>query len=107
GIAPDDLRRLFTPFERLGAEQSTVPGTGLGLAVSKRLVEAMGGTIDVDSAPGQGSRFTIELEVTGSPVDAAGPADLAATPDGWRGTVLYIEDNLANVELVERILHRR
>ena len=61
GIASDKLGNLFTPFARLGAEERGVPGTGLGLAVSKRLVEAMGGRLGVETAAGQGSTFWVEL----------------------------------------------
>ncbi|MGA2929152.1 MAG: ATP-binding protein, partial [Solirubrobacteraceae bacterium] len=61
GIQPDQLEHLFEPFERLGAELTGVEGTGLGLALSKRLIEVMGGTIDADSQPGSGTTFTIEL----------------------------------------------
>jgi PAS domain S-box-containing protein len=61
GIAADGLDRLFSPFERLGAEQGTVEGTGLGLALSKLMVEAMDGTLTVTSTPGAGSTFTVEL----------------------------------------------
>ncbi len=61
GIAPEHLDKLFEPFERLGAEQTDVDGTGLGLALSKGLIEAMGGTIEVQSAVGVGTTFVIEL----------------------------------------------
>ena len=61
GIAPELLARAFTAFERLGAERSTVAGTGLGLALSRQLVEAMGGSIDVRSELGQGSCFTVRM----------------------------------------------
>jgi signal transduction histidine kinase len=61
GIAPDDLERVFEPFERLDASDRGIEGTGVGLALSKDLVEAMGGTIGVDSALGSGSTFWIEL----------------------------------------------
>ena len=61
GIAPEDLGRLFTPFERLGAERGVVEGSGLGLAVCRQLAEAMGGAILVESRPGVGSTFTLEL----------------------------------------------
>jgi PAS domain S-box-containing protein len=110
GIEPDKLDRLFTPFERLGAEQSMVEGTGLGLALSKRLIEAMGGTIGVESRPGHGSTFWVELEVTASPVVAAPvvvhPTAVPAASVDQRH-VLYVEDNLSNVQLVECILEHR
>jgi signal transduction histidine kinase len=67
GIPPDKLARLFTPFDRLDADQTEVPGTGLGLALSKQLVEAMGGTIGVESAVGQGSTFWVELPLAEVP----------------------------------------
>ncbi len=69
GIAEDDLERLFTPFERLGVERTDVEGTGLGLAVSKSLVEAMGGSIGVRSEPGKGSTFVLELPFVGGSED--------------------------------------
>jgi signal transduction histidine kinase len=78
GIAEEDLERLFSPFDRLGAEHTAVEGTGLGLALSKLMVEAMDGLLDVRSAPGVGSTFSIELPVaaplTGSGQDASDKA---------------------------------
>jgi signal transduction histidine kinase/ActR/RegA family two-component response regulator len=111
GIAPDKLTRLFTPFDRLGAAQS-VEGTGLGLAVSKRLAEAMGGTMGVNSEVGSGSRFWIELPAAASPLDALtedSPAPAVPLTDGARGKrkVLYVEDNLPNLALMQRVLGRR
>ncbi len=75
GIAAQDLNRLFSPFERLGAEQTSVEGTGLGLALSKLMVEALNGSLEVTSAPGAGSTFTLELP-------AAGPVAVGADAPG-------------------------
>jgi signal transduction histidine kinase len=61
GLTPDQQARLFSPFDRLGAERSGVQGTGLGLALTKQLLDAMGGSISVSSAPGVGSTFTVRL----------------------------------------------
>ncbi len=72
GIPLERMERLFTPFERLGAEQAGVEGTGLGLALSRRLVEAMGGNLGVDSAVGRGSTFWVELAVPGGPAERDG-----------------------------------
>ena len=112
GIAPERLGELFVPFARLGAESSAVEGTGLGLALSQRLVEAMGGTIAVDTTPGEGSTFHIELEVVASPLERLTGAHAApARPDAARveapATLLYVEDNLANLTLIETILAAR
>lgn len=110
GIPEEGLKKLFTPFERLGADQNAVGGTGLGLALSKRMVEAMGGTIGVESKAGVGSRFYLELSLAES-VEAGKPltdftASLGALHQAaaYCGTILYIEDNLSNVRLVEQIL---
>ena len=111
GISPDMLNRLFVPFERLGAEATQVEGTGLGLALSKGLVEAMGGTLGVESTPGTGSTFFIELSLSEAPgsdedwSEAAQPVPLR-TLSGTH-TLLYVEDNMANLTLIERALSRR
>jgi signal transduction histidine kinase/FixJ family two-component response regulator len=111
GIASSRMPALFEPFERLGAEASAVEGTGLGLALARRLVEAMGGAIGVDSTEGQGSTFWIDLALTESPVAAFERANGGAVP--WaptaapERTLLLIEDNLSNLKLIERILKAR
>jgi len=114
GIAAQDIGKLFTPFERLGAEQRAIDGTGLGLALSKRLIDTMGGTITASSTPGVGSTFTIELDAV--PAPDGGHAHSASAPRFGQAAdadlqprsqkVLYIEDNLSNVKLVERVLER-
>ena len=111
GLPPEKLALLFTPFQRLGAERTAIPGAGLGLTLSKRLVELMGGAIGVESEPGQGSVFWVELPLAEEAAPSAGPAESAAEASaptaGQRRVILYIEDNLSNLHLVEAILARR
>jgi two-component system sensor histidine kinase/response regulator len=110
GIAPAMLARLYTPFERLGADRSGVEGTGLGLALTKRLVEAMDGVLHVESAVGEGTTFAVELPLAAGHVQSPAepvPLPAAAAMPEERGTVLYIEDNVANLRLVERIMSFR
>ena len=103
GITPAMQARLFEPFDRLGAETSGVEGIGLGLALSQRLAELMGSTIEVVSQPGRGSTFTLEFPLTEA-VGKNGVTPALALPEVFGGkTVLYIEDNLSNLELVEQI----
>ena len=110
GIDSDSFEKLFTPFERLDGATG-VEGTGLGLALSRSLVEAMGGTLTVASTPGEGSTFTVELR-RGEPAAVAdasredGQVIATRTYDGDR-SVLYIEDTVANIRLVEEILTSR
>ena len=111
GIAPDKIGRLFTPFDRLGAESTGVEGTGLGLALSKRLVEAMGGYLGVESTPGEGSAFWIDLPAADAPpaplAEAVGDDGFALPPCGPPHQVLYVEDNPANLRLIELALAHR
>jgi signal transduction histidine kinase len=87
GIAPEHLERLFSPFDRLGAEQSPIEGTGLGLALSKLMVEAMHGRLAVESVLDVGSTFVLELPVAEpSDAGAAPPAGKALSATGRSGT---------------------
>ena len=110
GLAPNQVDRLFRPFERLGAEVGSIEGTGMGLALSKGLIEAMGGTIGVDSTLDVGSTFWIELGLTPAAAAAQSAEPHTPAPDPAPGadhTILYIEDNQANQRLVQQILTRR
>ncbi|MEO8143108.1 MAG: PAS domain S-box protein [Betaproteobacteria bacterium] len=113
GLSPEKLAQLFQPFNRLGQEGSAEEGTGIGLVVTKRLVEVMGGAIGVQSSVGKGSMFWIELVVAATPEPAAAGTGLTAparpeTPKGApTHTLLYVEDNPANLQLVEKIITRR
>jgi PAS domain S-box-containing protein len=112
GLAPDQLEQLFQPFNRLGQGNGDEEGTGIGLVVAKRLVELMDGAIGVESTVGLGSEFWFELLAVEAPdVALENPPASAAPPapslrGSWAHTVLYIEDNPANLKLVELILSR-
>ncbi len=113
GLSPDMLLQLFQPFNRLGQERSREEGTGIGLVMSKRLVELMGGLMGVESTVGAGSVFWFELNSTGAPQLAEDPAQPAAMTlaQVHRGapmrTLLYVEDNPANLKLIEQLVARR
>jgi len=113
GLAPDDLERIFVPFERLGAERTEVEGTGIGLPLAKALTEAMKGQLTVASVLGQGAAFTVSLARAPDliPVPAPSPpASLMAGPRAPAGaglSVLCIDDNPANLEVVARYLRSR
>jgi len=113
GLPPDMLNQLFQPFNRLGQERSTEEGTGIGLVMSKRLVEMMGGLIGVESTVGVGSVFWFELNSTVEPqlgLETSPPAVLApeqSRPGAPLRTLLYVEDNPANLKLVEQLIARR
>jgi signal transduction histidine kinase len=111
GIAEPDLQRLFVPFERLGGNPTAVEGTGLGLALTKGLVELMGGEITATSTIGKGSTFSVELAAVHAHREAppSVPGESAPQPraESRARTILYVEDNPSNVKLVEHVLSLR
>ena len=112
GLSPEQLAQLFQPFNRLGQEANAEEGTGIGLVVSKRLVELIGGVIGVESTVGQGSVFWIDLNLTAEPQPVAGAAEPAVAQvqvqaDAQLRKLLYVEDNPANLMLVEDLIARR
>ncbi len=113
GLPPDKLAQLFQPFNRLGQESGNEEGTGIGLVVSKRLVELMGGEIGAASTVGVGSVFWIELHPSHAPQLAAAVSELKlaiptlAHSGAPLHTLLCVEDNPANLMLVEKLLERR
>jgi len=112
GLPPEKLAQLFQPFNRLGQEAGGVAGTGIGLVVTKRLTEMMGGVLGVESTPGAGSVFWCELTSTEAPQGETQSAAVESfarprLPAGASPrTLLYVEDNPANMELVEQLIAR-
>ena len=116
GLNEEQLGQLFQPFNRLGQENGREEGTGIGLVVTKQLVELMGGTLGAESTVGVGSVFWFELNASAPPQLAYGvddstetylhKSDVTAT-DGSARTLLYVEDNPANLVLVEQLIARR
>jgi PAS domain S-box-containing protein len=114
GMSDEQLRSLFEPFNRLGLENEGIEGTGIGLAIVKALVEGMGGSVHVDSQPGEGTLFELRLQDAGlrtrhtEPLPLAPPAaPPAAAAAPHRGTVLYVEDNPINALIISELIARR
>jgi signal transduction histidine kinase/ActR/RegA family two-component response regulator len=113
GLSKDRLAQLFQPFNRLGQEAGGEQGTGIGLVMTKRLVELMGGVIGVESNVGIGSVFWFELIRARSPLHAgssgsdSSPEPVLVKTDPAVHTLLYVEDNPANLQLVEQLVARR
>ncbi len=115
GLTPEEQAQLFKPFIRIGDQQSEIEGVGIGLVITKKLTELMGGTIGMNSQPGKGSVFWVEF-----PSDSPLPLKVTPVSDredmpmgqnfselGHEHTILYIEDNPANLRLVTQLLGRR
>ncbi|MES2017680.1 MAG: PAS domain S-box protein [Pseudomonadota bacterium] len=115
GLAPEQLAQLFQPFNRLGQENQSEEGTGIGLVVTKQLVELMGGVIGVESSVGVGSVFWVEFAISDAPDMLLNHIDeltlvrrgAALHEPGDQPTLLYVEDNPANLALVEQLIARR
>jgi PAS domain S-box-containing protein len=113
GLSAGKLAQLFQPFNRLGQESSTEQGTGIGLVMSKRLVELMGGVISVESTVGVGSVFWFELDADEAPQIVLDSTPLSPVANPQRNqeapthTLLYVEDNPANLTLVQKLIARR
>ncbi len=113
GLPPEKLAQLFQPFNRLGQESSAEEGTGIGLVMSRRLVELMGGLVGVESSVGVGSVFWFELSSAAAPELPADRVEPSAAvcelvdPGARLRTLLYVEDNPANLKLVERLVAGR
>jgi signal transduction histidine kinase/ActR/RegA family two-component response regulator/tRNA A-37 threonylcarbamoyl transferase component Bud32 len=108
GMAPEHLSRIFEPFEQVGDQQAKSEGTGLGLAITKKIVEKMGGTLDVQSVLGRGSVFTVTLELS----EAQGSTGVAPAPSwetitryqGERRSILVVDDIPANRAVLRDLL---
>jgi PAS domain S-box-containing protein len=113
GLTPEKLAQLFQPFNRLGQEANAEEGTGIGLVMTKRLIEMMGGVIGAESTVGKGSVFWIELDLTAERHAVGGTAaplvqlDPLIQANAQLRTLLYVEDNPANLMLVEDLIARR
>lgn len=113
GLSPDKIAQLFQPFNRLGQENNIMEGTGIGLVMTKRLIELMDGTIGVESVEGEGSVFWIEMNLTtqcATVTDKVEPTYIPQTYSEIEAplyTLLYVEDNPANLMLIEDLIARR
>jgi PAS domain S-box-containing protein len=111
GMSDEQLAGLFEPFNRLGVEREDIEGTGIGLAIVKALVDSMGGSVQVSSQAGVGTRFELLLRDAGAPRPAPAPVvPQAATPRpaaARQATILYVEDNPINALIIRELVGRR
>ncbi len=109
GLSEGQMAELFQPFNRLGREQGDAEGTGIGLVISRRLAELMGGTLHAESTAGQGATFVLALPLAASDALADGRSDAsdALAAPYRRRLVHYVEDNETNVEVMRGILAQR
>ncbi len=111
GIAKENHDSLFEPFNRLGAESLNIEGTGVGLTITKRLVEMMGGSIGVESEVGKGTKFYVDFIKGESPELIPNKKEVVVEIQNneitKKNTLLYVEDNPTNLKLVESVLQRR
>jgi len=106
GMTDAQLARLFSAFDRLGLESSPIEGTGIGLVISRRLIERMGGEIAIDSRPDAGTRVTLTLRRARNGA-AIAAADTPPLPQGTGGQIVYVEDNPINALLMQEVMERR
>ncbi|WP_242478041.1 PAS domain-containing hybrid sensor histidine kinase/response regulator [Rubrivivax gelatinosus] len=107
GMSQAQQKSLFEPFNRLGRESSGIPGTGIGLVLTRELVEAMGGTLEVRSEPGCGSEFGFALPAAASQAPPPAPPRALQSRDDLRGRVLAVEDNPVNAVLLQSFFNWR
>jgi PAS domain S-box-containing protein len=111
GLSEEQRAALFQPFNRLGREQGSLPGTGIGLVISQRLAEMMGGSLRAEAVSGPGARFVLRLPAAGAagmPAVAEAPSDEPAAPQaGPHRRLLYVEDNALNAEVMRGVLAQR
>jgi CheY-like chemotaxis protein len=110
GFTPEQLQRLYQPFTRFEQAGDVIEGTGIGLVITQRLVELMGGSLHVESVEGAGSIFTVDLPVAEPPAavgHATPPPEARAAEGGAVRRLLYVEDNPSNIELLQQVVGLR